>query len=55
MLGSINWEGELPEIVKDANGKECFRGQDIISLIIPDNIHLRCPKPFQRRSRVEGR
>jgi len=26
MLGSINWEGGLPEIVKDANGKECFRG-----------------------------
>jgi DNA-directed RNA polymerase subunit A' len=49
MLGSINWEGELPEIVKDANGKECFRGQDIISLIIPDNIHLR----FRSRSNDE--
>ena len=49
MLGSINWEGGLPEIVKDANGKECFRGQDIISLIIPDNIHLR----FRSRSNDE--
>ncbi|MDA8805285.1 DNA-directed RNA polymerase subunit A' [Euryarchaeota archaeon] len=46
MLGSIDYIGELPEIVKDENGKECFRGQDIISLIIPDNIHLR----FRSRS-----
>jgi len=46
MLGSIDYIGEIPEIVKDENGKECFRGQDIISLIIPDNIHLR----FRSRS-----
>ena len=46
MLGNIGWTGDLPEIVKDSNGKECFRGQDIISLIIPDNIHLR----FRSRS-----
>ncbi|MDG1551453.1 MAG: hypothetical protein P8Q95_06985 [Candidatus Poseidoniaceae archaeon] len=46
MLGNIGWTGELPEVVKDSNGKECFRGQDIISLIIPDNIHLR----FRSRS-----
>jgi DNA-directed RNA polymerase subunit A' len=35
-----------PEVVKDANGADCFRGQDLISLIIPDNIHLR----FRSRS-----
>jgi DNA-directed RNA polymerase beta' subunit len=46
MIGNIGWTGELPEIVKDENGKECFRGQDIISLIIPNNIHLR----FRSRS-----
>ena len=46
MLGNIGWTGDLPEVVKDSNGKECFRGQDIISLIIPDNIHLR----FRSRS-----
>ena len=46
MLGSIGYIGDLPAIVKDENGKECFRGQDIISLIIPDNIHLR----FRSRS-----
>ena len=59
MLGNIGWTGDYPEIVLDENGKECFRGQDIISLIIPDNIHLR----FRSRSnddvvvkngRVEG-
>ena len=59
MLGNIGWTGEVPEIVLDEKGKECFRGQDIISLIIPDNIHLR----FRSRSnddvvvkngRVEG-
>ena len=59
MLGNIGWIGDVPEIVLDENGKECFRGQDIISLIIPDNIHLR----FRSRSnddvvvkngRVEG-
>jgi len=59
MLGNIGWIGDVPEIVLDEKGKECFRGQDIISLIIPDNIHLR----FRSRSnddvvvkngRVEG-
>tara|TARA_B110000444_G_scaffold252438_1_gene281769 strand:- start:1436 stop:4633 length:3198 start_codon:yes stop_codon:yes gene_type:complete len=46
MLGNIGWTGELPEVVKDERGKDSFRGQDIISLIIPDNIHLR----FRSRS-----
>ena len=46
MLGNIGWTGSLPEVVKDDNGKDSFRGQDIISLIIPDNIHLR----FRSRS-----
>jgi DNA-directed RNA polymerase subunit A' len=46
MLGNIGWTGKLPEIVKDEHNKDCFRGQDIISLIIPDNIHLR----FRSRS-----
>ena len=46
MLGNIGWTGSLPEVVKDENGKDSFRGQDIISLIIPDNIHLR----FRSRS-----
>ena len=46
MLGSIGWTGSIPEIVIDENGRDCFRGQDIISLIIPDNIHLR----FRSRS-----
>ena len=46
MLGNIGFIGDLPEVVKDENGVECFRGQDIISLIVPDNIHLR----FRSRS-----
>ena len=46
MLGNINFTGELPEVVKDANGNASYRGQDIISLIVPDNIHLR----FRSRS-----
>ena len=49
MLGNIGWIGDVPEIVMDENGEECFRGQDIISLIIPDNIHLR----FRSRSNDE--
>ena len=46
MLGNIGYTGKLPELVKDENGKPAYRGQDIISLIIPDNIHLR----FRSRS-----
>jgi DNA-directed RNA polymerase beta' subunit len=46
MLGNIGYTGQLPELVKDADGNPAFRGQDIISLIIPDNIHLR----FRSRS-----
>ena len=46
MLGNIGFIGDLPEVVKNENGVECFRGQDIISLIVPDNIHLR----FRSRS-----
>ena len=50
MLGNIGWTGSLPEVVKDENGRDSFRGQDIISLIIPDNIHLR----FRSRSNDDG-
>jgi DNA-directed RNA polymerase subunit A' len=46
MLGNIGYTGKLPELVKDENGKPAYRGQDIISLIIPDNIHLK----FRSRS-----
>ncbi len=46
MLGNIGYTGELPELVTDADGQPAYRGQDIISLIIPDNIHLR----FRSRS-----
>tara|TARA_B100000575_G_scaffold99355_1_gene79276 strand:+ start:888 stop:4088 length:3201 start_codon:yes stop_codon:yes gene_type:complete len=46
MLGNIGWTGSLPDVVKDEKGRDSFRGQDIISLIIPDNIHLR----FRSRS-----
>ena len=46
MLGNIGWTGKMPETVKDDKGNDCFRGQDIISLIIPENIHLR----FRSRS-----
>ena len=49
MLGSIAYTGELPEIVKDENGNDAFRGEDIISLIVPDNINLH----FMSRSRDE--
>ena len=46
MLGNIGYTGELPELVKDENGQPAYRGQDLISLIIPDNIFLR----FRSRS-----
>ncbi|DAC07457.1 MAG TPA: hypothetical protein D7H88_05670, partial [Candidatus Poseidoniales archaeon] len=46
MLGNIGYTGTLPELVKDENGDDAYRGQDIISLIIPENIHLR----FRSRS-----
>ena len=46
MLGNIGYTGALPELVKDENGEPAYRGQDIVSLIIPDNIHLR----FRSRS-----
>ena len=49
MLGSIDYTGELPEIIKDENGKDAFRGHDLISLIVPDNINLH----FMSRSRDE--
>jgi DNA-directed RNA polymerase beta' subunit len=45
MLGNISWTGALPDtITKD--GKEWFKGEDLISVIIPENIHLR----FRSRS-----
>ena len=40
ILGYINWTGELPEVVTDESGNECVRGEDLISLIIPDEINL---------------
>ncbi len=40
ILGSIAYTGELPSVVKDGNGNDAFRGHDLISLIIPDNINL---------------
>ncbi len=45
ILGSISYTGKLPEIITE-NGKEFFRGTDLISVVIPDNIHLR----FRSRS-----
>jgi DNA-directed RNA polymerase beta' subunit len=46
ILGNIGFRGELPPLVKDANGKDCFKGPDMLGLIIPKNIHLR----FKSRS-----
>ncbi|DAC55630.1 MAG TPA: hypothetical protein D7I11_02715, partial [Candidatus Poseidoniales archaeon] len=46
MLGNIGYTGNLPELLTDENGEPVYRGQDIVSLIIPDNIHLR----FRSRS-----
>jgi len=40
ILGSVNHTGELPKLFEDANGQLCVRGPDLISLIIPQNIHL---------------
>jgi len=40
ILGYINWTGNLPEAVMDESGTECFRGEDLISLIIPEEINL---------------
>ena len=45
MLGNIGWTGALPEVITK-DGKEWFRGEDLISVIIPENIHLR----FRSRS-----
>ena len=45
MLGNIGYTGKLPKVHKD--GKyEYFNGEDLVSVIIPDNIHLR----FRSRS-----
>ena len=46
MLGYIDYRGELPEAVENEAGEPCFRGEDLMSLIIPDNIHMR----FRSRS-----
>ena len=46
MLGNIGYTGDLPELLKDEDGQLVYRGQDLISLIIPDNIFLR----FRSRS-----
>jgi DNA-directed RNA polymerase beta' subunit len=45
MLGNIGWTGALPEVYTE-DGKEWFKGEDLISVIIPKNIHLR----FRSRS-----
>ena len=45
MLGNIGYTGELPEVHTGPNG-EYFNGEDLISVIIPNNIHLR----FRSRS-----
>jgi DNA-directed RNA polymerase beta' subunit len=45
MLGNIGYTGKLPKLRKE--GKfEYFNGEDIVSVIIPENIHLR----FRSRS-----
>ena len=46
MLGYIDYRGDLPETVENDAGEACFRGEDLMSLIIPDNIHMR----FRSRS-----
>ena len=45
MLGNIGYTGKLPKIHKGPMG-EYFNGEDLISVIIPENIHLR----FRSRS-----
>ncbi len=45
ILGNIDFTGELPKVYKGPNG-EYFKGEDLISVIIPNNIHLR----FKSRS-----
>ncbi|RJU85758.1 MAG: DNA-directed RNA polymerase subunit A' [Candidatus Poseidoniales archaeon] len=45
MLGNIGYTGELPKVNDGPNG-EYFNGEDLISVIIPENIHLR----FRSRS-----
>ena len=45
MLGNIGYTGELPEVHNGPKG-EYFNGEDLISVIIPENIHLR----FRSRS-----
>jgi len=40
MLGNIGYTGKLPKVHKTEKG-ECFSGEDLLSVIIPDNIHLR--------------
>ena len=45
MLGNIGYTGKLPKVHDGPNG-EYFNGEDLISVIIPENIHLR----FRSRS-----
>ncbi len=45
MLGNIGYTGKLPKTFKE-DGKDWFNGEDIVSVIIPENIHLR----FRSRS-----
>ena len=45
MLGNIGYTGALPKVHKGPEG-EYFMGEDLVSVIIPENIHLR----FRSRS-----
>ena len=45
MLGNIGYTGKLPKVHKGPDG-EYFSGEDLVSVIIPENIHLR----FRSRS-----
>ena len=40
ILGSIAYTGALPKTYTE-DGKEYFNGDDLMSVVIPDNIHLR--------------
>jgi DNA-directed RNA polymerase beta' subunit len=46
MLGYIRYRGDLPKEVKNSAGEDCYRGEDIMSLIVPENINMR----FRSRS-----
>ncbi len=45
ILGSINYDGPLPDTYTE-DGVEYFRGEDLVGVVLPDDIHLR----FRSRS-----